>query len=203
MAAARQRPELYERYPVRAITALWATDLVARAAPRPGERVLDLACGTGIVARLAAARMGAGRIVGLDINSGMLAVARSLSADTARLIEWQEGSALALSFPDDAFDLIFCQLGLQFFPDRTAAVGEMWRVLAPAGRVALSVFTAIEHTPATNALADALDRHLGAAASQTKRSEHVRRRSKGQPNAVLSCAQLLRSSVCLSAAGET
>jgi ubiquinone/menaquinone biosynthesis C-methylase UbiE len=108
-------PELYERYLVPAITALWATDLVERAAPQPGERVLDLACGTGIVARLAATRMGAGRI-GMDINFGMLAVARSLSGDTARLIEWQEGSALALPFADDAFDLIFCQLGCSSFP---------------------------------------------------------------------------------------
>jgi ubiquinone/menaquinone biosynthesis C-methylase UbiE len=166
-------PELYERYLVPAITALWATDLVERAAPRSGERVLDLACGTGIVARLAAARMGAGRIVGMDVNAGMLAVARSLSADAARLIEWQEGSALALPFPDEVFDLIFCQLGLQFFPDKPVALGEMRRVLVPTGRVALSVFTAIEHTPATNALANALDRHLGAGASHTKRSEHV------------------------------
>ena len=166
-------PELYERYLVPAITALWATDLIERAAPRPGERVLDLACGTGIVARLAAARMGAGRIVGIDINSGMLAVARSLPAETTPPIEWQEGSALALPFPDEAFDAILCQLGLQFFPDRPAALSEMRRVLATEGRVALSVFTVIEHTPATNALADALDRHLGAGASHTKRSEHV------------------------------
>ncbi len=68
-------PELYERYLVPAITALWAADLVERAAPRPGERVLDVACGTGVVARLAAQRVGTGRVVGLDINSGMLAVA--------------------------------------------------------------------------------------------------------------------------------
>jgi ubiquinone/menaquinone biosynthesis C-methylase UbiE len=164
--------ELYERYLVPAITSLWATDLIERAAPQTGERVLDLACGTGIVARLAAVRMGKGRIVGMDINRGMLAVARSLP-DAASLIEWQEGSAMDLPLPNEAFDLILCQLGLQFFPDRPAAVGEMRRVLVSGGRIALSVFTAIEHTPATNALADALDRHIGAGASQTKRSEHV------------------------------
>ena len=165
--------ELYQRYLVPAIASLWAADLIDRAAPRPGERVLDVACGTGVVTRLAAERMGAGRIVGLDINSGMLAVARSLPADATRPIEWREGSALALPFSNDAFDLILCQFGLQFFPDKPAALGEMLRVLAPSGRVALSVFTAIEHTPAWNALADALDRYLGAGASQTKRSEHV------------------------------
>jgi ubiquinone/menaquinone biosynthesis C-methylase UbiE len=166
-------PELYERYLVPTITILWATDLVVRAAPRPGERVLDLACGTGIVARLAAARMGAGRIIGVDINAGMLAVAQSRSAEAALPIDWQEATALALPFPDEAFDLILCQLGLQFFPNRPVALSEMRRVLAHAGRVALSVFSAIDHTPATNALADALDRHVGAAASQTKRSEHA------------------------------
>lgn len=165
--------ELYQRYLVPAIASLWAADLIDRAAPRPGERVLDVACGTGVVARLAAERMGAGRIVGLDINSGMLAVARSLPTDATRRIEWQAGSVLALPFSDDAFDLILCQLGLQFFPDKPVALGEMRRVLAPSGRVALSVFTAIERNPASQALADALDRHLGAGASQTKRSEHV------------------------------
>jgi ubiquinone/menaquinone biosynthesis C-methylase UbiE len=165
--------ELYQRHLVPTIASLWAADLIDRAAPRPGERVLDVACGTGVVARLAAERMGSGRVTGLDINAGMLAVARSLPADATRPIEWQEGSALALPFSDEAFDLILCQFGLQFFPDKPAALGEMRRVLAPSGRVALSVFTVIEHTPASNALADALDRHFGAGASQTKRSEHV------------------------------
>jgi ubiquinone/menaquinone biosynthesis C-methylase UbiE len=165
-------PELYERYLVPAITALWATDLIERAAPQPGEHILDLACGTGIVARLAAARMSSGHVIGVDINPGMLAVARSLSRNAGSLIDWQDGSALDLAFPAGTFNLVFCQLGLQFFPDRSAALGEMRRVLVPFGRIALSVFTAIEYTPATNALADALDRRLGAGASQTKRSEH-------------------------------
>jgi ubiquinone/menaquinone biosynthesis C-methylase UbiE len=165
--------ELYERYLVPAVTSLWATDLVERAAPRAGERVLDLACGTGIVARLAAERMGVGRVVGVDINAGMLAVARSLPTNARLEIEWQEGSALALPFPDDSFDLVFCQLGLQFFPDRQTALREMWRVLRRGSRVALSVFTSIENTPAASALADALDRRLGPGAGRAKRSEHV------------------------------
>ena len=79
-------------YLVPAIASLWAADLIDRAAPRPGERVLDVACGTGVVSRLAAERMGSGRVVGLDINAGMLAVARSLNSPS---IEWYEGSALA------------------------------------------------------------------------------------------------------------
>ncbi len=166
-------PELYERYLVPAITALWAADLVERAAPRRGERVLDVACGTGVVARLAAQRIGTGRVVGLDINSGMLEVARSLPRIAGPPIEWQEGSVLGMPFPDAAFDLVLCQLGLQFFPDRPAALREAWRVLAPGGRLALSVFSAIEHTPAANALANALDHRLGPGASKTKRTEHA------------------------------
>src|SRR5215470_6682796 len=123
--------ELYERYLVPAVTALWAADLVWRAAPQRGERVLDVACGTGVVARLAARTMGAGHVVGLDINAEMLAVARAQPAGPAP-IEWREASALQLPFPDRAFDLVLCQLGLQFFPDRARALQEMLRVLVPA-----------------------------------------------------------------------
>jgi ubiquinone/menaquinone biosynthesis C-methylase UbiE len=165
-------PELYERYLVPAITSLWATDLVDRAAPQRGERVLDVACGTGVVARSAAEAMGVGHVVGLDINAGMLAVARSRAPGPGPRIEWYEASALDMPFPDSTFDLILCQLGLQFFPDRSRALREMLRVLVPNGRLGLSVFTAIERTPVTNALANALDRHLGPGASAVKRSEH-------------------------------
>jgi ubiquinone/menaquinone biosynthesis C-methylase UbiE len=164
-------PELYERYLVPAITSLWARDLIERARPVPGERVLDVACGTGAVTRLAAERVGQGRIVGLDLNTGMLAVAKTVPANPA--IEWIEGSALDLPFDDGSFDLVLCQLGLQFFPDRPQALKEMKRVLAPSGRLALSVYSAIEHTPAAYAFVRALDRRLGSDASSTKRAEHV------------------------------
>jgi ubiquinone/menaquinone biosynthesis C-methylase UbiE len=116
--------------------------------------------------------MGTGHVAGLDINEGMLAVARSRSAGAGLHIEWHKASALDLPFPDSSFDLILCQLGLQFFPDQPRALREMIRVLVPEGRLALSVFTAIERTPVTNALADALDRYVGPAASAIKRSEH-------------------------------
>src|SRR5262245_32727638 len=116
--------------------------------------------------------MGSGRVVGVDINPGMLAVARSLPDCAGPVIEWLEGSALELPLPSASFDLILCQLGLQFFPDRTTALREMWRVLVPDGRVAISVYSSIENTPATHALANALDRHLGPGASKTKRCEH-------------------------------
>lgn len=165
-------PDLYERYLVPAITAIWAADLIDRAQPKPEENALDIACGTGVVTRLAAERIATGRVVGLDFNAGMLAVARrGTSAGVS--IDWREGSALELPFEDGSFDIVLCQLGLQFFPDKPLALREMHRVLAPAGRVALSVYSAIERTPAAYAFVQALDRHLGPDASKIKRSEHI------------------------------
>ena len=136
--------------------------------------MLDAACGTGVVTRLAAPIVGVtGAVVGLDINSGMLAVARALAPVPGARIDWQEGSVLDLPFPAGAFDLVMCQLGLQFFPGRETALHEFRRVLVPGGRIALNVFGPIEHNPATHALADALDRHVGPGASVTKRGEHA------------------------------
>jgi ubiquinone/menaquinone biosynthesis C-methylase UbiE len=167
-------PELYQHYLVPAVTALWAADLADQAVLHPGERVLDLACGTGVVARLAAERVGpTGRVTALDLNPGMLAVARSLPAVPGAVIEWREGSALALPFPEAAFDVALCQLGLQFFPDRPRALREIRRVLVPGGHLALNFFGSIEHNPATHALANALDRHVGPDASLAKRTEHA------------------------------
>lgn len=123
---------------------------------------------------MAAERVGAhGSVAALDINAGMLQVARSLPSAAGPAIDWIEGSALDLPFTVAAFDVVLCQFGLQFFPDRPAALSEMARVLTPGGRLAVSVFSPIEHNPATNALAAALDRHLGPTASQAKRTEHA------------------------------
>jgi ubiquinone/menaquinone biosynthesis C-methylase UbiE len=162
-------PELYERYLVPAITWVWANDLLDRVALRRGESLLDIACGTGVVARLAAQRGHAGRLVGVDINTAMLAVARAKSP----AVEWVEGSALDLPFEADGFDVVLCQLGLQFFPDKSLALREMVRVLKPGGRTGLSVYSAIEQTPAAHAFVQSLDKYLGSASSRTKRSEHL------------------------------
>jgi ubiquinone/menaquinone biosynthesis C-methylase UbiE len=114
----RNPAETYEQYFVPAMFIPWATILLRYASPQPGERVLDVACGTGIVARLAAPLVGSnGQVVALDINSAMLAVARTLPAPSGATIHWQEGNAMALPSPDDAFDVVLCQHGLQFVPD--------------------------------------------------------------------------------------
>jgi ubiquinone/menaquinone biosynthesis C-methylase UbiE len=166
--------ELYQRYLVPAMTSMWAADLADRAALRPGERVLDVACGTGVVARIAAERVGnTGLVAALDINPGMLAIARSLPSATGASIEWYEGSALELPFLSASFDVVVCQLGLQFFSDRPAALREMRRALVPNGRLALNVFGPIAHNPATHALADALDGRVRPDASVAKRMEHA------------------------------
>jgi ubiquinone/menaquinone biosynthesis C-methylase UbiE len=121
---------------------------------------------------VAADRVGStGSVAGLDLNPGMLAVARSLPPVTGASIEWREGSVLDLPFGEGDFDVVFCQLGLQFFPDRPVALREMRRVLARKGRLALNVFGPIERNPATHAISDALDR-LHAGASLAKRNEH-------------------------------
>jgi ubiquinone/menaquinone biosynthesis C-methylase UbiE len=131
--------ENYERYFVPAIAAPLAADLIEVAALDAGARVLDVACGTGVVARLASQRVGAtGSVAGLDVNPGMLAVARSVAAAGAA-IEWHQSDAQDIPFADDAYDVALCQLGLQFFADRSAALREVRRVLAPGGRLVANV----------------------------------------------------------------
>jgi SAM-dependent methyltransferase len=116
-------PEIYERSLVPAIFAPFAEGLVALAAPTSGARALDIACGTGVVTRALARRVGStGRVVGLDLNAAMLAAARVVPSVPGTEIEWREGNALALPFPDQTFDIVTCQQGVQFFPDRAAGL---------------------------------------------------------------------------------
>ena len=161
--------ETYERALVPAVFAHWAPLVVALADPRPGERILDIACGTGVVARLAARQVGPrGKVTGLDLNAGMLAVAASIAASdppTSAPIIWQEASATNMPLPDGAFDVVYCQLGLQFFPDRPAALREMHRVLVPGGRLGFMVWQDIQYSPGFVALAAALARHVSSEAA--------------------------------------
>lgn len=151
--------ELYERYAVPYVLGPWAPELVELAALQPGDRVLDLACGTGVVARLAAPRVGtAGQVIGMDLNAGMLAVARALPSPSGAAIVWVEGNATAMELPDKSIDVVVCQQGLQFFPEKLAALREIHRVLVPGGRVLLSVWKSAG--PYNTAVADALERHV-------------------------------------------
>jgi len=153
---AGEAPKNYERYFVPTLGTAWATALLEVAGLSSGERVLDVACGTGVVTRRALELVGPeGHVAGLDVNPGMLAVARSASPTS---IEWHESSAEAIPCPDASFDVVTCSLGLQFVPDRSAAMREIHRVLAASGRVAIA--TVGPTPPVFEILAQALARHV-------------------------------------------
>jgi ubiquinone/menaquinone biosynthesis C-methylase UbiE len=153
--------EMYEQYFVPAMFRPWARILLRHAAPRAGERVLDVGCGTGIVARQAAPLVGPqGQVFAVDMNPAMLAVARGVLAPAGATIQWKEGNAMALPFSDATFDVVLCQHGLQFFPDREAAVREMRRVLSPGGRAVVMVLQALARHPVFEVLMQSVARHL-------------------------------------------
>ncbi len=154
--------ETYEQFMVPTLFGPWATRLVQAADPQPGERMLDVACGTGIVARTVAPLVGEqGEVVGIDINPNMLEVARSTDRDAGLEIQWREGAAEALPFPDSEFDLVVCQFALMFFEDRNAALAEMYRVLKPGGRVALATWQGLDRHPFYRSLDEVIRRKLG------------------------------------------
>ena len=155
---ASSAPESYERYFVPSIGEPVARDLLRVAALRPGEQVLDVGCGTGIVTRLAAEAVGPdGSVAGLDVEPGMLAVAASATEGAG--IEWIEASGEAIPLPDESIDVVLCQMSLQFMPDRSKALEEMRRVLAHGGRLVLNVPgpTSAFFRPFSRALAEHVD----------------------------------------------
>ena len=154
--------ELFEQFFGPTIFTPWSSVLLDHAEPGPGEHVLDLGCATGIVARRTAPRVAdEGRVVGLDIDPDMLRVAGERAAAEGVAVDWREGDATDLDFPDDTFDLVLCQQGLQFFSDPAAALREAARVLVDGGRIALNVWQPLENHPVYSALLEAEARHLG------------------------------------------
>ena len=136
----------------------WAERLVEAAGIREGQRVVDVACGTGAVARIAADRVGeSGTVVGLDANESMLTVARRLRDD----VEWRQADASELPLPDDAFDVVTCQAGLMFFLDPEGALREMARVAKPGGTVGVQVWDRREDQPAYGPFNAIVERHAG------------------------------------------
>jgi ubiquinone/menaquinone biosynthesis C-methylase UbiE len=162
LAIARRQPnfaDTYERAIVPAIFDRYARDLVERARPvGASDRILDLGCGTGIIARVLRERLGgAAKIVGVDASVPMIEKARSLAPE----LDFREGSAMALPFADGSFELVLCQEMLQFVPDRPAALREVRRVLSPGGRFLTSTWRPRSEQPLHDALGRIAERHLG------------------------------------------
>jgi SAM-dependent methyltransferase len=161
-----------------------AERLMACGSPEPGARVLDVACGTGVVTRRAAALAGpSGRVVGVDINPAMVAVARSIDAPGAP-IEYHEGDATSLAFDDASFDRAYCQQGLQFVPDRPAAVAEIRRAVRDGGHVVIAVWRGLDHNSFFAAMADAEEPHLRALDADMTYEDLVAPFSFGVPDAL-------------------
>jgi ubiquinone/menaquinone biosynthesis C-methylase UbiE len=161
VASTRTPAEVYEEFFVPGMFAPCAGLLLAAAPPAAGHRVLDVACGTGVVARAAALLVGPeGAVTGVDVRPGMLAAAASTPAPEEPPIAWVEGDATALPFAGGSFDLVLCQQGLQFFPDRPAAAAELRRVLVPGGRAGIAVWQGFDRNDFFAAMAEVEARHL-------------------------------------------
>jgi len=162
--------EAYEGLHVPALMGAWAPRVLDAARVAAGDRVLDVACGTGIVAREALGRVGAdGHVAGVDLGAGMLAVAERIAPE----ITWRQGPADALPFDDASFDVVTCQFGLMFFPDREAALAEMQRVLAPGGRLSVAVWDRLENSEPYASEVAILERMAGSAAADALRAPFV------------------------------
>ncbi len=157
----------YEALMVPALFGQWASKVADAAQIRPGQRVLDVACGTGILAREAASRTGpSGFVAGLDPSVGMLEVAKRLAPE----LEWRQGVAESLPFPDQSFDAVVSQFGLMFFNDRRAALRQALRVLSPGGRLTVAVWDSLDNIPAYAAEVTLLERLAGPQAADALRA---------------------------------
>ncbi len=160
-ALRRHGPEDYDRYLVPTFFRPCANELLAFAPPTAGERVLDLATGTGVIARLVASRLGPqGSVTALDVNPHMIDYARTVPTPLGTSVTWLTASAEAIPLPKRSVDAVYCQQGLQFFADQQAALVEAHRVLVPGGHVAIASWRSLRHNCAFADLVSVLPRHL-------------------------------------------
>lgn len=160
----------YESLHVPALFGQWSAPLLDAAAVAPGERILDVACGTGSLARTALSRVGsAGFVAGIDPDPGMLEVAGELAPD----VQWRLGSAEFIPYRDGEFDAVFCQFGMMFFSDYHRALAEMLRVARPRGRIAVSVWDSLQRSAAYPIEVELLRRHAGERAADALRAPFV------------------------------
>lgn len=164
LAVGLSAAERYDANMVPAIFEPFAHGLIDAACLVDGERVLDVACDSGIVARVAEGS--AGSVVGVDLNEDMLTVARR----HAEGIVWKRGDVTAMAFGDDSFDVVLCQDGVQYFADRHTALSEMRRVLTPSGRLVFSVWRGVEFNPTHLVFSQVLDRLVSSEAGDTRRA---------------------------------
>jgi SAM-dependent methyltransferase len=168
--AAIRGAEAYEDLHVAALFAEWAPRMLDALRVAAGDDVLDVACGTGVLAREAAGRVGdRGSVTGLDLDPAMLAVAARITPE----VTWRSGDAGSLPFDEGRFDVVANQFGLMFVVDRRAAVREMLRVARPGGRVGAAVWDALEASPAYPIEVELLDRLAGSAAADALRAPFV------------------------------
>jgi ubiquinone/menaquinone biosynthesis C-methylase UbiE len=157
-------PDAYEKYIVPAYTGAWAKEIVNRACLSEGEKILDVACGTGLVARIASEKQSSTDLIyGLDVNEVMVKKAQEIEEN----IKWHHSDVTDMPFPNNHFDVIFCQQGLQYFPDPALALKEMNRVLAGNGRILLSVWRPIEYSPFYASLYKVLEKYISIKAAST------------------------------------
>jgi ubiquinone/menaquinone biosynthesis C-methylase UbiE len=162
--------QLYENNFVPTLFGPWAPRVADAAGINSDDRVLDVGCGTGVLTREAAQRVGAsGHVTGLDLNEGMLSVARLVGPE----IEWRQGDAGDLPFADESFDVVVSQFALMYFPDRSAALREMWRVLVSGGRLAVAVWAPHERAKGYVELARIARRYAGEKAVDIIRKPHM------------------------------
>jgi ubiquinone/menaquinone biosynthesis C-methylase UbiE len=166
----RSAAEIYDEFFVPALFRQFAAPMAEAAGLEPGQRVLDVACGTGVLAEEAARRVApGGAVTGLDRNEGMLAVARRKAPG----IDWRQGMAESLPFPDGTFDAVLSQFGLMFFEDRAQALREMARVTRPGGRIALAVWAPLETSPGYADMVKLLERLFGKPVADELRAPFV------------------------------